>query len=80
MLELREYQKRGVEWILSKKSSAIFAKMGYGKTLMALMAIKALMWDYLDFLQDSAQLLYLRREEGEMYHVCTTLDKLGIEY
>lgn len=41
---------------------------------------KALMWDWLDYLQDSAQLLYLRREEGEMYHICTTLDKLGIGY
>lgn len=41
---------------------------------------QCLMWDYLDFLQDSAQLLYLRREEGEMYHICTTLDKLGIGY
>lgn len=41
---------------------------------------EALMWDWLDFLQDNAQLLWLRREEGEMYHITTTLDRLGISY
>lgn len=41
---------------------------------------EALMWDWLDFLQDNAQLLYLRREEGERYHICTTLDRLGVNY
>lgn len=38
------------------------------------------MWNWLDFLQDNAQLLWLRREEGEMYHICNTLDRLGIDY
>lgn len=43
----REYQKRGVEWIVSRENSAVFARMGYGKTYMALKAINALMWDHL---------------------------------
>lgn len=41
---------------------------------------ECLMWDWLDYLQDNAQLLWLRREEDEMYHICTTLDRLGVNY
>lgn len=41
---------------------------------------EALMWDWVDYLQDNAQLLWLRREKDEAYHICTTLDKLGISY
>ena len=38
------------------------------------------MWNWLDYLQDNAQLLWLRREEGEVYKITKTLDKLGIQY
>ena len=37
-------------------------------------------WTWLDYLQDSAKLLYLQRSEGEDYSVTTTLDKLGVDY
>jgi len=46
-MQQRAYQKRGTDWIVSKKECAIFAKMGYGKSKMALDAINSLMWDYL---------------------------------
>lgn len=57
-------------------------KSYYGTDKQELMSHdgEALLWDWLDYLNDSAQLLYLRREEGEMYHICTTLNKLGINY
>lgn len=38
------------------------------------------MWNWLDYLQDNAHLLWLRREEGEMYQITKTLDKLGVNY
>lgn len=38
------------------------------------------MWNWLDYLQDNAQLLWLRRTEGEMYKIKDTLDRLGICY
>ena len=37
-------------------------------------------WNYMDYLQDNAQLLWLRREEGEEYKIVDTLNRLGIEY
>lgn len=37
-------------------------------------------WNWLDYLQDTAILIYLQRREGEMYDIRTTLDKLKIDY
>lgn len=37
-------------------------------------------WNWLDYLQDNARLLYLLREKGEVYHITSTLDKLGVKY
>ena len=39
-----------------------------------------LQWNWLDYLQDSARLLYLLREHGEEYHITTTLKRFGIGY
>lgn len=39
-----------------------------------------LMWNWLDYLQDTAILIYLQRREGEVYKISETLDKLKIQY
>lgn len=42
MRSLHAYQKTAIEWILSRKSSGVFADMGLGKTAITLHAIKDL--------------------------------------
>jgi SNF2 family DNA or RNA helicase len=42
MLSLHDYQKKAIEWILSHKSSGVFADMGLGKTAIVLHAVKQL--------------------------------------
>lgn len=37
-------------------------------------------WNWLDYLNDSARLLYLLRKEGEVYHISDTLERLKIVY
>jgi len=41
---------------------------------------KVVKWNWLDYLQDSAQLLWLRREDNEIYNIRDTLSRLEIEY
>ena len=41
---------------------------------------ETVMWNWLDYLQDTAILIYLQRREGEMYNIEDTLKKLKINY
>lgn len=45
MRQLHDYQKRGVEFILSRPNTALFMEMGLGKTVTTLTAVKVLMDD-----------------------------------
>lgn len=37
-------------------------------------------YNYMDYLQEAAILLWMQREKGERYDIKTTLDRLGIDY
>lgn len=37
-------------------------------------------WNWLDYLNDSARLLYLLRKDGEVYHISDTLNRLKVVY
>lgn len=41
---------------------------------------ETLNWNWLDYLQESAILLWMRREEDEEYHITQTLDRMGVKY
>ena len=37
-------------------------------------------WNWLDYLKENATLLWLRREEGELYNIEDTFKRLKLEY
>ena len=61
--DLHDYQKYGVEYIISHPVTALFLDLGLGKTIITLTAIEELMFDYFEI---SKVLIIAKRKNGNI--------------